>query len=255
VAGHSKWAQIKRKKAAEDQKRGKVFSKLIREITVAAREGGGDPEGNPRLRTAIEAAKAANMPKENIEKAILRGTGQLPGAAYQSVVYEGYGPGGVALYIECLTDNPNRTVAEVRHVLEKHGGRMGESGSVAWLFERRGQIYIDATRYDEEMALEAALEAGADDLVRDDGAYTVTTDPARFHAVREALQARGIRIEGSELAMVPKSTVHVERRDAERLLKLLETLEELDDVQHVYSNLDVDEDVLAELASGSGAGG
>lgn len=254
MAGHSKWAQIKRKKAAEDQKRGKAFSKLIREITVAAREGGGDPAGNPRLRSAIDAARAANMPKENVEKAILRGTGQLPGASYQQVNYEGYGPGGVALFIETVTDNAKRTVAEVRHVLEKYGGRMGAEGSVAWNFERRGQIYIDATRYDEEMALDAALAAGADDLSREEGQYTVAAEPTKFHAVVEALRRRGIEIEGSELAMLPRSMVHVDGRDAERLLKLLETLEELDDVQHVYSNLDIDESVLAELAAGQTGG-
>lgn len=254
MSGHSKWAQIKRKKAAEDQKRGKAFSKLIREIAVAAREGGGDPAGNPRLRTAIDAARLANMPKDNIEKAILRGTGQLPGASYQSVNYEGYGPGGVALFIETLTDNANRTVAEVRHVLEKYGGRMGAEGSVAWNFERRGQIYIDANRYDEEAALEAALEAGADDLVREDGQYTVATEPATFHSVQETLRRRGIEADGAELAMIPKSTVHVDGKDAERLVKMLETLEELDDVQHVYSNLDIDESVLAELSAGQTGG-
>lgn len=254
MSGHSKWAQIKRKKAVEDQKRGKVFSKLIRELTVAAREGGGDPEGNPRLRAAIEAARAANMPKDNIEKAILRGTGQIPGASYQQVNYEGYGPGGVALFIEAVTDNANRTVAEVRHVLEKYGGRLGTEGSVAWNFERRGKIYVDASRYDEEMALEAALEAGADDMVREDGSYTVTTEPARFHAVHDALRKRGIEIEGSELAMVPRSTVPLEGRDAERLLKLLETLEELDDVQHVYSNFEIDEAVMAAVLGGRATG-
>jgi YebC/PmpR family DNA-binding regulatory protein len=254
VAGHSKWAQIKRKKAAEDQKRGKAFSKLIREISVAAREGGGDPNGNPRLRTAIDAARAANMPKDNIEKAILRGTGQLPGASYQQVNYEGYGPGGVALFIETLTDNANRTVAEVRHVLEKYGGRMGAEGSVAWNFDRRGQVYLDATRTDEERALEAALDAGAEDFAREDTQFTVTTDPTRFHAVQESLRARGVEIDSAELAMVPRSTVHVDGKDAERLVKILETLEELDDVQHVYSNLDIDESVLAELSAGRTGG-
>ncbi|MBI4513302.1 MAG: YebC/PmpR family DNA-binding transcriptional regulator [Gemmatimonadetes bacterium] len=254
MAGHSKWAQIKRKKAVEDQKRGKVFSKLIRELTVSAREGGGDREGNPRLRAAIEAARAANMPKDNIEKAILRGTGELPGASYQQVNYEGYGPGGVALFIETLTDNANRTVAEVRHVLEKYGGRLGAGGSVAWNFERRGKIYIDASRYDEEMALEAVLEAGADDMVREDGSYTVTSEPARFHAVQDALRRHGIEIEGAELALVPRSSVALEGRDAERLLKLLEMLEELDDVQHVYSNFEIDETVMAEVLSGRASG-
>jgi YebC/PmpR family DNA-binding regulatory protein len=248
MAGHSKWSQIKRKKAAEDSKRGRLFSKLIREITVAAREGGGDPDGNPWLRTAIENAKAANMPKENIEKAILRGTGELPGARLEEVTYEAYGPGGVAILVQAVTDNTNRTVADVRRILERHGGHLGSSGSVAWNFERRGELILDATRYDEDAALEAALEAGADDLERMGDTYVVTTDPASFHAVQEALRERSIEIVEARLAMVPKTTVRVEGRDAEKLIALLEALEEHDDVQNVYSNLDIDDALLAQLA-------
>jgi len=251
MAGHSKWSQIKRKKAAEDSKRGKLFGRLIREITVAAREGGGDPDGNPWLRTAIENAKAANMPKDNIEKAVLRGTGALPGVSFEEVTYEAYGPAGVAILVHTVTDNTNRTVAGVRRLLERHGGHLGSSGSVAWNFERRGQLVIDASRYDEEAALEAALEAGADDLEMDGDAYVVTTDPSSYHAVQGALRGGGIEIMQAHLAMIPKTTVHVEGRDAEKLVALLEALEDHDDVQNVYSNLDIDEALLAELAGAS----
>jgi YebC/PmpR family DNA-binding regulatory protein len=248
MAGHSKWSQIKRKKAAEDSKRGKLFGRLIREITVAAREGGGDPDGNPWLRTAIENAKAANMPKDNIEKAILRGTGELPGASFEEVTYEAYGPGGVAILVQAVTDNTNRTVAGVRHVLERYGGRMGSSGSVAWNFDRVGQLLVDANRYDEEVALEAALDAGADDMERESDTYVVRTNPSDFHAVQEALRGSGIEIAEARLVMNPRTTVRVEGRDAEKLITLLEALEDQDDVQHVYSNLDIDEALLAELA-------
>jgi len=249
LAGHSKWAQIKRKKAANDAKRGQMFTKLIREITVAAREGGGDPNFNPRLRLAVDTAKAANMPADNIERAIKRGTGELEGVSYEEITYEGYGPGGVALYIETLTDNANRTVAEVRHILSKHGGSLGQAGSVAWQFERKGQIYIDATRYDEDATMMAALEAGAEDLQREDDAFVVTTDVASFHAVQQALREKGIEIQQAELAMVPKTSVHVSGADAQRLLKLLDALDDADDVQKVHSNADIDEAALAEAAS------
>ncbi|UCC73342.1 MAG: YebC/PmpR family DNA-binding transcriptional regulator [Gemmatimonadota bacterium] len=248
MAGHSKWSQIKRKKAAEDSKRGRLFGKLIREITVAARQGGGDPDGNPWLRTAIDNAKAANMPKDNIEKAILRGTGELPGASFEEVTYEAYGPGGVAILVQALTDNTNRTVAAVRHLLERNGGRLGSSGSVAWNFDRVGQLLIDASRYDEEAALEAALEAGAEDLEREGDAYVVRTEPADFHAVQESIRGSGIEISEARLIMNPKTTVQVEGGDAEKLIALLEALEDQEDVQNVYSNLDIDEALLAELA-------
>lgn len=249
MAGHSKWAQIKRKKAANDAKRGSMFTKLIREITVAARAGGGDPAFNPRLRLAIETAKAANMPSDNIERAIKRGTGELEGVSYEEVTYEGYGPGGVALYIETLTDNANRTVAEIRHILNKHGGSLGQSGSVAWQFDRKGQIYIDATRYDEDATMLAALEAGAEDLRRDGDTYVVTTDVASFHAVQEGLKQRGLAFEQAELAMVPRATVQVSGADAQRLLKLLDALDDQDDVQKVHSNAEFDEAALAEISS------
>ena len=248
MAGHSKWSQIKRKKATEDNKRGKLFGKLIREITVAARDGGGDPDGNPWLRTAIDNAKAANMPKDNIEKAILRGTGELPGVSFEEVTYEAYGPAGVAILIQTVTDNTNRTVSAVRRLLERHGGHLGSAGSVAWNFDRKGQLLIDAGRYDEDMTIEAALEAGADDLEQEGDAYAVMTDPSSFHAVQEALRAGGIEIMEARLAMIPKTTAHVEGRDAEKLVALLEALEDQDDVQNVYSNLDIDEALLAGLA-------
>ena len=246
MAGHSKWKQIKHYKAAADAKRGAMFTKLIREITIAAKQGGGDPAGNPRLRTAIEAAKAKSMPKENIERAIKKGTGELEGVDYVEVTYEGYGPGGVALMIQALTDNATRTVAEVRHKLSRGGGNLGATNSVAWMFERKGQLVIDATKYDEDSTLEAALEAGAEDLRREEDQFIVTTDPTEFHAVRTALEERGITIDEAELAMIPKNTVHVAGKDAETLLRLLEELDDLDDVQKVWANFDID---VADMAS------
>ena len=245
MAGHSKWKQIKHYKAAADAKRGALFTKLIREITVSAKTGGGDPNGNPRLRTAIEAARNASMPKENIERAIKKGTGELEGVDYQEVTYEGYGPGGVALLIHAVTDNPNRTVAEVRHRLSRGGGNLGATNSVAWMFERKGQIYIDTTRYDEDSTLEAALEARAEDFARDGDQFVVTTEPGELHAVKGQLEAKGIIAREAEIASIPKSTVHVEGKMAESLLKLLEELEDLDDVQKVESNFDID---VAEMA-------
>lgn len=248
MAGHNKWSQIKRKKAANDAKRGKLFTSLIREITVAARSGGGDPAFNPRLRLAIDNAKNANMPAENIDRAIKRGTGELEGVQYEEIAYEGYGPAGVAIYIETLTDNANRTVAEVRHILSRNGGSLGTSGSVAWQFDRKGQIYIDGANYDEESLLLAALEAGAEDVEQEDGTFTVTTDVASFHAVQEALKEQGIEVQEAELAMVPKSTVEVRGDDATRLLKLLDALDDADDVQKVYSNADFDEAALEAIS-------
>ena len=249
MAGHSKWAQIKRKKAVTDRKRGQHFTRLGREITVAARSGGGDPNFNPRLRLAVDTAKAANMPNENIDRAIKKGTGELEGVDYQEIAYEGYGPAGVALYIEVVTDNPNRSVADLRHVLSRNGGSLGASGSVAWQFERRGQIYINATKYDEDATLIAALEAGATDMERDGDAYTVSTDTASFHAVQEGLKQQGIAFQDAELAMVPKTTMHVAGANVSRLLKLLEAVEELEDVQKVYSNLDINDTALAEAGA------
>lgn len=244
MAGHSKWSTIKRKKAANDAKRGKLFTSLIREITVAARSGGGDPSFNPRLRLAIDTARDANMPADNIDRAIKRGTGELEGVEYEEIVYEGYGPGGVAIYIETLTDNANRTVAEIRHALSRNGGSLGTSGSVAWQFDRKGQIYINAARHDEESLLLAALEAGAEDVQQEDDAFVISTDVASFHAVQDALREQGIDPEQAELAMVPKATVEVAGDEAARLLKLLDALDDADDVQKIYSNADFDEAVL-----------
>lgn len=248
MAGHNKWSQIKRKKAVTDQKRGSRFTKLIREITVASREGGGDPEFNPRLRLAVDTAKAANMPQENIERAIKRGTGELEGVSYDEIVYEGYGPGGVALYLETLTDNQNRTVAEVRHLLEKHGGNLGTSGSVAWQFDRKGQIFVDGNRYHEEKVLEAALEAGAEDVRQEGDEFVITTDVASFHQVQEGLRNGGLHFTQAELSMIPKLEVDVGGKDGERLVRLLDALDDSDDVQKVYSNGNIDEQILAEAS-------
>ncbi len=246
MAGHSKWKQIKRKKAVTDARRASSWTKVIREITVAARSGGGDPGGNPRLRTAIDAAKAVNMPYDNIDRAVKKGTGELEGSVYEELTYEGYGPGGAAIFIEATTDNPNRTVAEIRHAFSRNHGNLGATNSVAWMFDRKGEIYLDATRYDEDATLEAALEAGAEDFIRDGDQYVVTTAPATFHAVQDALRARKLEIESAELTMVPRNTVKMEGVDAERILRLMEVLEELEDVSKVSSNFDIDAAHLAE---------
>ena len=247
MAGHSKWKQIKHKKALTDNRRAATWTKKIREITVAAKEGGGDPAGNPRLRLAIDNAKAVNMPNENIDRAIKKGTGELEGVNYEEITYEAYGPAGVAIMIESLTDNGNRTVADIRRWLSRNGGNLGTTGSVAWMFDRRGQISVDGEKYDEERVMEVALEAGALDVESDEGGYTVLTEVADFHAVQDALRAAGIEFEDAELAMIPKTEVRVEGPDADQLVKLLELLEELDDVQQVYTNADVDTDSLAEV--------
>jgi YebC/PmpR family DNA-binding regulatory protein len=249
MAGHSKWKQIKHKKAAADSKRSGVWAKSIREITVAAKAGGGDPGGNPRLRTAIDAARAVNMPNDNIERAIKKGTGELAGESYEEITYEGYGPGGAAILIEATTDNPNRTVAEVRHAFSRHGGNLGATNSVAWMFDRKGQVYLDASQYPEDQALEAALEAGAEDFAREGDQYLVTTQPMEFHSVQDALKAKRYVWQSAELAMVPRSTVKVEGADAGKLLKLMEALEDLDDVSKVFSNFDIDAATLAEAGA------
>ena len=247
MAGHSKWKTIKRAKAATDAKRGAVFTKLIREITVAAKSGGGDPEHNPRLRLAIDTARGNSMPKENIERAVKKGTGELEGVDYQEIMYEAYGPGGVALMIQTLTDNPTRTVADVRFKLSRNGGNMGTSNSVAWMFDRKGQMALDASKHGEDAAMEAALEAGAEDFQVQDDQYVVTTDPAALHAVRAALAAKGMETTDAQITWVPKSTVKVEGADAQQLMKLLEALEDLDDVQKVEGNFDIDDaEALAE---------
>jgi len=245
MAGHSKWKQIKHYKAATDAKRGALFTKLIREITLAAKQGGGDPAGNARLRTAVENARVNSMPKENIERAIKKGTGELEGVDYQEVIYEGYGPAGVALIIEAVTDNATRTVADVRHKMSRGGGNIGAPNSVAWMFEKKGQIFVNAGGIDEDRLMEAVLDAGGEDLRREDEQFLVTTAPADFHNVKSALQAKGMPVAEAELAMVPKTTVKVEGRDAETLLKLIDSLEELDDVQKVWANFDID---VAEMS-------
>lgn len=247
MAGHNKWSQIKRKKAATDQKRASQWTKVIREITVAAREGGGDPGGNPRLRLAIDNARSVNMPNDNIDRAIKKGTGDLEGVSYEEVAYEAYGPGGVAIYIDGLTDNLNRTVADIRHVLSKNGGNLGQSGSVAWMFDSKGQIEIDRSRYDEAVVLEAALEAGAEDMEADEEQYTVYAEPTEFSAVQDGLRAAGIEWENAELAMIPKTLVGVAGDEGAKLLKLLDALEDLDDVQKVWTNADIDEALVEPL--------
>jgi len=246
VAGHNKWSKIKRKKGVNDARRGALFTKLIREITVAAKEGGGSVEFNSRLRLGVETAKAASMPAENIERAIKKGTGELEGVSYEEVTYEGYGPAGVALFIECLTDNTNRTVADVRHALSKSDGSLGTDGSVAWQFDRKGQIVIDASLFTEDAVFEAAIEAGAEDVTGDDEEFVVTTEPADFAAVQDGLKAAGIEFTSAELTRIAKNEVAVTGKDAEKLVKLLDVLDELDDVQKVHSNADIDEAVLAE---------
>ncbi len=247
MAGHNKWSQIKRKKAVNDHKRGQIFTKVIRELTVAARESGGDPDFNPRLRLAVDTAKSANMPQENIERAIKRGTGELEGITYEEIVYEGYGPGGVALYIETVTDNQKRTVAEVRHLLDKNGGNLGTAGSVAWQFDRKGVICVAGEGIDEDEIFEAAVEAGAEDVQSGNGEFVVTTEAGTLHEVREALADAEIALSSAQLVMVAKNEIGVRGRDGERLLRLLNALDDHDDVQQVHTNADLDEAVLARV--------
>lgn len=247
MAGHSKWKQIKHKKAITDSKRAASWTKIIREITVAARAGGGDPAGNPRLRLAMDNARAANMPNDNVERAIKKGTGELEGVNYEEITYEAYGPAGVAIMIDALTDNGNRTVADIRRWLSRNGGNLGTTGSVAWMFDRRGEITIDGERFDEDTVMEAALEAGALDVQSEEGTYTVLTEPADLSTVQDGLRAKGIEWDSAELAMVPKNTINVAGADADQLVKLLDLLEDLDDVQKVYTNADLDVDSLAEV--------
>jgi len=248
MAGHSKWKQIKRKKAVTDARRGAAFTKLIREITIAARQGGGDPAGNARLRTAIEAAKAENMPWDNIDRAIKKGAGGLDGVQYEEVTYEGYGPGGAAILIQATTDNANRTVAEIRHLFTRYGGNLGAANSVAWMFDRKAQIVVDAAQADEDATLEVALDAGADDVVRDGDQLIVTGPASQLHAIQERLKARGLAVQSAEVAMTPKSTVKVEGGDAKRLLALIEELEAMDDVAKVFSNFDIDAEAMAAVS-------
>lgn len=247
MSGHSKWSTIKRKKGALDAKRGKVFSKFAKEITVAAKLGGGDPVANPRLRTVLLAARAQNMPSENVDRAIKKGTGELPGMAYEDVRYEGYAAGGVAIIVDVLTDNKNRTVAEIRHVLDRNGGSMAASGAVAWNFERKGTITVAKTCGEEDI-FEKAVEAGADDVDTDGDRYEITTDATHLHAVSEALQRVGLKVENATLTMVPKNTVKVEGKTAASVLRLMEHLEDHDDVQNVYANFEISDALMAKLA-------
>jgi YebC/PmpR family DNA-binding regulatory protein len=248
MSGHSKWSTIKHKKGKEDAKRGQLFSKLSRAISVAAREGGADPDSNAALYNAIEKARTYSMPKDNIDRAVQRGAGQGEGAAYESIVYEGYGPAGVAVLVEVLTDNRNRSAADVRNIFSKHNGSLATPGAVAWLFERRGSIVVDGQKYEEEDIIAAAIEAGADDVVVDGSSFEVLTEPAALSAVRDALKAAGIQFEQAELTMVPKTTVVLDEADARRTLRLIDALEESDDVQEVYANFDIPEEVLEAVA-------
>lgn len=250
MAGHSKWANIKRKKGANDAKRGKIFTRLIKEITVAARTGGGgDPEGNPRLRTAIAAAKAENMPKDNITRAIKKGTGEIAGEVYDEIRYEGYGPGGVAVLVDCMTDNKNRTVADVRHAFSKNNGNLGETGCVSYMFQQRGLIQIEKEGVSEEELMDLALEAGAEDVVEEDAEFQVLTAPEDFNGVRDALEEAGIKFIEAAVTMIPENTIDVtEENVAKNLLRLLETLEDHDDVQDVYANFDIDDSLMDQLS-------
>ncbi|RMH68463.1 MAG: YebC/PmpR family DNA-binding transcriptional regulator [Gemmatimonadetes bacterium] len=246
MSGHSKWATIKRKKAAVDAKRGKIFTRLIREIMIAAREGGGDPEANSRLRTAINNAKSENMPMDNIERAIKRGTGELEGVNYEESWYEAYAPGGVGLYIQVLTDNKNRTVAEIRHLLTRNNASMAEAGAVAWMFEQKGVITIDASTVDEDQLMEIALEAGADDLESDENVHIVKTAPADLHPVQAALEEHNVAYLSAEITYLPKNEIELDAETGQKVMKLLDVLEDHDDVQNVYHNADFPEALLAE---------
>lgn len=251
MSGHSKWHTIKHKKGAADAKRGRVFTKIIKEITVAARLGGGDPDSNPRLRTVIAAARAANMPKDNIDKAIKKGTGELPGVSYEEISYEGYGPGGVAVLVHAMTDNRNRTLPEIRHLFSKYGGNLGESNCVSWMFEKKGYIVVAKGKGSEEDLLEIVLESGGDD-VRDDGeSWEILTPTDRLDAVKQALAARGVEPVSAEVSMIPKSTVKVEGKKTGQVLAMMEALEDHEDVQNVYANFDIDEAEITEHQAAS----
>ena len=248
MAGHSKWANIRHRKGAVDAKRGKIFTRLIKEITVAARMGGGDPDGNPRLRSAIASARSENMPKDNITRAIKKGTGELEGEVYDEILYEGYGPGGVAVLVECMTDNRNRTVAEVRHAFSKSNGNLGESGCVAYMFDKKGMIQVDGSTTNEEELMDMAIEAGADDVEEDGGQFQVVTAPEDFDEVRENLEKAGVTISEASLTMIPSNTIAVtDEKQAKSLIKLLQTLEDNEDVQNVHANCDIDDALMEEL--------
>ena len=241
MSGHSKWSTIKRKKGAADAKRGKIFTTIIKEITVAARMGGGDEASNPRLRQAIAKAKDNNMPQDNIKRAIMKGTGELPGINYEEGTYEGYGPGGVAIFLEVLTDNKKRTVADIRHLMSKHGGNLGENGSVSWMFDKKGQIQVDIEAGEEETILEAALECGADDFEVEEDMYLISTDPAELMQVKDQLESKGYEINSAEVEMVPKNLKEVEKKDVDRVLNLMDELEDNEDIKSVFANFDINE--------------
>jgi YebC/PmpR family DNA-binding regulatory protein len=249
MSGHSKWSTIKRKKGKADAQRGKLFSKLIKEITVAARQGGGDIGGNPRLRQAVQSARTANMPLDNIERAIKKGTGELPGVSYEEVIYEGYGPGGIALMVEVTTDNKNRTVADIRHILTRRNGRLGETGSVSWIFEQKGFIVVGKDVCGEDQLMAIVLEAGAEDMKLEGDAYEIATTPIDFEKVKAALEANKIPFTTAELTKIPQSTVKLDGKTAEQALILMEELEDHDDVQHVYTNFDIDEKIMEKISS------
>ena len=249
MSGHSKWANIKHKKGAADAKRGKIFTRLIKEITVAAGMGGGDPDGNPRLRSAIATARSENMPKDNITRAIKKGTGEIEGEIYDEILYEGYGPGGVAVLVECMTDNRNRTVADIRHYFAKSGGNLGESGCVAYMFDKKGMILVDKSGITEEELMDLAIDAGADDVVEEEGQFQVVTSPEDFDAVREGLEKAGVAFTEASLTMVPQTIVEVtEEKPAKALLKLLDSIEGHDDVQKVHANFDIDDELMEQLS-------
>ena len=249
MSGHNKWSTIKHKKGAADAKRGKLFSKLIKEITIAARIGGGDIDGNPRLRTAVSTARAANMPKEKIERAIKRGTGEIEGVTYEEVVYEGYGPGGVAVMVEVLTDNKNRTVAEVRHIFDKFNGNLGESGCVAWMFDKKGMVVVSGEGLNEDDVVELALEAGAEDVKSEGDTYEITTGPAEFELVRTAVEQKGWSMELAEITMIPKDTVKLEGKKAEQMLKMMDALDDNEDMQKVFANFDISEEEMMKQSA------
>jgi YebC/PmpR family DNA-binding regulatory protein len=244
MSGHSKWSTIKHKKGAADAKRGKIFTKLIKEITVAARMGGGDPGANPRLRSAVLAAKNENMPKDNVERAIKKGTGDLEGVSYEELIYEGYGPGGAAVIVESLTDNKNRAVADIRHIFSKAGGNLGENGCVAWMFDKKGYIVVEKTAVDEEKLMETALEAGAEDVREDDGSFEIITAPEDFEAVKTAVDQAGIPCMDAEITMLPKTTMDLAGKEAEQMIRMMDMLEDCDDVQKVYTNADIPEEMV-----------
>jgi len=249
VSGHSKWAQIKHKKAHTDAKRGKVFTKIVKEIATAAKLGGGDPEGNPRLRTAIDNAKEVNMPHDNIKKAIMKGTGELPGVSYEEYLYEGYGPAGVAVMVEVMTDNKNRTVPEIRHIMSKNGGSLGESGCVSWIFEKKGYILVGKKKTSEDVLMAVALDAGAEDMKNDpqEENFEIITAPEDFAAVKEAVEKAGLPVESAEITMLPKTYVVLDEKAADQMVRLIDALEDNDDVQNVYANFDIPDDVAEKI--------